>query len=271
MAATAGATRDAVRTGGTRATVRAADSATCAGGTPCPDDPCGMNRQPAAPGGTPGFREKLSRLCMHPLTGIPLLLLVLYFGLYKFVGEFGAGTVVNFLEGTVFGQGINPWVNRVAEAVIPWQVLRELFAGEYGIITLGIRYAVAIILPIVGTFFLAFSILEDSGYLPRLAMLIEEPGKPPRPIAVVPVGEVASPPALALTQRLRRAGFAVDMGYSGNTGKRMKRANKLNACAAVLLGEDELGRDAATVRDMDSGEQLEVPMRFLEDHLGRYR
>ncbi|NIA07439.1 MAG: ferrous iron transport protein B [Actinobacteria bacterium] len=123
--------------------------------------------------GMPNFREKLSRLCMHPLTGIPLLLLVLYFGLYKFVGEFGAGTVVGFLEDTVFGKGINPWVNRAAEAVIPWQTLRELFAGQYGIITLGVRYAVAIILPIVGTFFVAFSILEDSGYLPRLAMLID--------------------------------------------------------------------------------------------------
>ncbi|NIA16660.1 MAG: ferrous iron transport protein B, partial [Nitrospiraceae bacterium] len=123
--------------------------------------------------GTPGFREKLSRFCMHPLTGIPLLLAVLYFGLYKFVGGFGAGTVVGFLEDTVFGKGINPWINRAAEAVIPWQVLRELFAGQYGIITLGVRYAVAIILPIVGTFFLAFSILEDSGYLPRLAMLID--------------------------------------------------------------------------------------------------
>ena len=122
---------------------------------------------------TPGFREKLSRFCMHPITGIPLLLAVLYFGLYKFVGEFGAGTVVGFLEDTVFGKGINPWVNRASEAVIPWQTLRELFAGQYGIITLGIRYAVAIILPIVGTFFLAFSILEDSGYLPRLAMLID--------------------------------------------------------------------------------------------------
>ena len=105
----------------------------------------------------------------------------------------------------------------------------------------------------------------------RLAMLIGEPKKAPRPIAVVPVGEAASSPALALTQRLRRAGFVVDMGYLGNMGKRMKRANKLKACAAVLLGEDELAHDAATVRDMDSGEQLEVPMQFLEDHLGRYR
>jgi ferrous iron transport protein B len=51
--------------------------------------------------------------------------------------------------------------------------VRDLFGGQYGIITLGIRYAVAIILPIVGTFFIAFSIIEDSGYLPRLALLID--------------------------------------------------------------------------------------------------
>ena len=120
-----------------------------------------------------GFREKLSRLLMHPVTGLPILLLVLYFGLYKFVGDFGAGTVVDFLEGTVFEQYVNPWVERVFTAIIPWQTLQNLFVGEYGIITLGVRYAVALILPIVGTFFIAFSILEDSGYLPRLAMLID--------------------------------------------------------------------------------------------------
>ncbi len=38
---------------------------------------------------------------------------------------------------------------------------------------MGLRYAVAIILPIVGTYFLAFSLLEDSGYLPRLALLVD--------------------------------------------------------------------------------------------------
>jgi len=119
------------------------------------------------------FRERLSRLCMHPLTGIPLLLVVLYFGLYKFVGGFGAGTVVDFVEATVFEQYVNPWFEWAVSAVVPWQIVRDLFIGEYGIFTLGLRYAVAIVLPIVATFFIAFSILEDSGYLPRLAMLID--------------------------------------------------------------------------------------------------
>jgi len=119
-----------------------------------------------------GLRERLSRFCMNPLTGLPLLAFVLYFGLYKFVGDFGAGTLVDFLE-SWFQDYVNPWVNAAAERALPWAAARDLVAGEFGVTTLGIRYAVAIVLPIVGTFFIAFSILEDSGYLPRLAMLID--------------------------------------------------------------------------------------------------
>jgi ferrous iron transport protein B len=119
------------------------------------------------------FSKGLSEWMMNPITGVPLLLLVLYFGLYKFVGEFGAGTVVDFLEADLFANYVNPRVNDFLNRHIPWQSLRELIGFEYGIITLGIRYAIAIILPIVGTFFIAFSIIEDSGYLPRLAMLVD--------------------------------------------------------------------------------------------------
>lgn len=105
----------------------------------------------------------------------------------------------------------------------------------------------------------------------RLAMLIAEPAGLARPIAVVPVGEQAELPALRLAERLRRAGFAVDQAYSGNLGRRLKRANKIAARAAILLGEDELKRDAAAVRDLDSGEQVVVPLASLEDHLARFR
>ena len=92
-----------------------------------------------------------------------------------------------------------------------------------------------------------------------------------RPVVVIPVGAGAEARALEVTQALRRSGFTVDLGFSGNLGKRMKRANAAGACAAVLMGEDELARDAATVRDMDSGEQAEVPLTALEEHLGRFR
>lgn len=120
-----------------------------------------------------GWRTTLSRLMMRPATGIPILLIVLYFGLYKFVGQIGAGVAVNFLEGRVFDGYLNPLVTALVERIIPWPVLSSLFVGQYGIITLGIKYAVAIILPIVATFFLVFAIIEDTGYLPRLAMLLD--------------------------------------------------------------------------------------------------
>jgi len=92
------------------------------------------------------------------MTGVPLLLITLYFGLYKFVGDFGAGTLVDLLEGKLFEQFFNPWITGVVNSLIPWWVVQELLVGEYGIITLGLRYAVGIILPIVATFFLFFSL-----------------------------------------------------------------------------------------------------------------
>ena len=118
------------------------------------------------------FKESLSRLMMHPVAGLPILVLVIY-AMYEFVGVFGAQTAVDFLEKTLFGEYINPFVTRVISSIIPWQVIQDLFVNQYGIITLGVRYAIAIILPIVTTFFIAFSIIEDTGYLPRLAMLID--------------------------------------------------------------------------------------------------
>ncbi|MBJ6749657.1 ferrous iron transport protein B [Geomonas anaerohicana] len=117
--------------------------------------------------------ERISRLTVRPSTGVPLLLVVLYFGLYQFVGVFGAGTLVDFLEGKGFEEFFNPWITAVVKGNVPWPVIQELFVGEYGIITLGFRYAVGIILPIVATFFLFFSVLEDSGYFPRLALLVD--------------------------------------------------------------------------------------------------
>ncbi|HJN23435.1 MAG TPA: histidine--tRNA ligase [Rhodospirillales bacterium] len=105
----------------------------------------------------------------------------------------------------------------------------------------------------------------------RLSMMIDDPPPTARPIAVVPVDEGTAGKALALTQRLRRAGFTVDQAFSGNMRKRMKHANKVNARVSLLLGEDELARQAATVRDMESGEQTQVPLDAIEDHLARYR
>jgi histidyl-tRNA synthetase len=105
----------------------------------------------------------------------------------------------------------------------------------------------------------------------RLAMLLAEAPAAPRPIAIVPIGAEAEDVALKLSWELRRDGIYVEMGYRGNVSKRMKDANKMRARAAILIGEDELKRGAATVRDLDSGEQTEVPLTALKDRLAPYR
>jgi len=119
-------------------------------------------------------RDRLDAILLNPWTGIPILAIVLYFGLYEFVGVFGGGVVVDFLENNVFVHWVNPALEQFFARAIPWEWLRTLFVGDYGVLTLGLRYAIALILPIVGAFFLAFSLLEDSGYLPRLAMLLNK-------------------------------------------------------------------------------------------------
>jgi ferrous iron transport protein B len=119
------------------------------------------------------FSEFLGRLTIHPVTGFPILLLILYFGVYQFVGVFGAGVVVNFLEQSVFEERLNPVMIHFVNRVIPWPIFASLFVGEYGILTQGLRYAIALILPIISFYFAVFAIIEDTGYLPRLAMLMD--------------------------------------------------------------------------------------------------
>ena len=105
----------------------------------------------------------------------------------------------------------------------------------------------------------------------RLSMMLQQAPAAPRPFAIVPIGPEGEALALTLTEDLRRAGFAIELGYRGNMSKRMKAANKVNARAAILIGEDEIKRGAATVRDLDSGEQAEVPLQALKDRLAQFR
>ncbi|MGW8272847.1 MAG: FeoB small GTPase domain-containing protein, partial [Thermodesulfovibrionales bacterium] len=116
------------------------------------------------------FLNFLGMVSMHPLYGLPVLIVVLFF-FYEFVGVFGAGTLVDFFESTIFAQYLNPAFTRLVSLVAPFEVVREMLVGEYGLLTVALTYAIAIVLPITATFFIAFSLLEDSGYLPRLAIM----------------------------------------------------------------------------------------------------
>jgi ferrous iron transport protein B len=130
-----------------------------------------ITRRYATEGATKGERwsRRLGRLAIHPFWGWPVLGLVL-FALYEFVGVFGAGTLVDLLEKSLFHGYLNPWAVSLF-SYVPWGFARDLVVGEYGVVTMGLSYGLAIVLPIVLTFFTAFALLEDSGYLPRLAVM----------------------------------------------------------------------------------------------------
>jgi histidyl-tRNA synthetase len=99
-----------------------------------------------------------------------------------------------------------------------------------------------------------------AGGIERLVMLSGATGTAPRPIALVPIGEAAETEALKIGQALRREGFVVDQAFRGNLGKRMKRADKLDAAMALIFGDDELAKGVVQVRNLATGDQQEVAL-----------
>ena len=128
---------------------------------------------PAAPFSVPAGRglQVLGQWCLRPWPGYLIAVLALW-ALYEFVGVLGAQIAVDFLENTVFGGTVNPVLTRAVHLLVPWPFLRDMLIGDYGVFTMALTYAFALILPIVTTFFLALGFLEDTGYLPRLSVLL---------------------------------------------------------------------------------------------------
>lgn len=112
------------------------------------------------------FVEKMGILSRRALTGIPILIGVLLL-VYEFVGYTGAQTLVGLLEDALFAQHLVPFL----QSLIPRGFIYDLLVGPYGLVSMGLSYSIAIVLPVVATFFIAFGLLEDSGYLPRLSIL----------------------------------------------------------------------------------------------------
>ena len=144
----------------------------------------------------------LGSLTMHPFLAWPMLIMVLWC-IYKIVGQFGAGDCVDFVESKIFGssleksggfdfkifipftrieyvfthvnfEGINYYLGWLCQKFMSSDnFFFELFLGEEaGLMQVGVTYSIAIILPIVGFFFVSFGLMEDSGYLPRLAVML---------------------------------------------------------------------------------------------------
>jgi ferrous iron transport protein B len=138
-----------------------------------------------APSAASGFARRLGHWSTHRVWGVPILLAVLA-ACYQLVGVWGAGDAVDFLESVVFERHLIPAVEAAVRWLAPDGAVEAflvgppgaaldhggLLVGKYGVVSMGLSYGLAIVLPIVATFFVAFSVLEDSGYLPRLAVMV---------------------------------------------------------------------------------------------------
>jgi len=102
-----------------------------------------------------------------------------------------------------------------------------------------------------------------AGGIERLMMLCNEPAALPRSVVIAPLGAAAEAKALGIARALRRHGIAVEQDYRGTMKRRLQRANKLNARAVLIIGDDELAKGVAQLKDLDSGEQREVALDAL--------
>lgn len=118
------------------------------------------------------FSTRLGRLMLRPLTGFPLLFLTLW-AIYELVGVVFAQTVVEFTELLLKGY-YEPAIRTLVGSFLPLDSVPGLIlAGDYGILTITVTYVAGLLLPLVLGFFLVLATLEDSGYLPRIATLVD--------------------------------------------------------------------------------------------------
>ncbi|HOJ21997.1 MAG TPA: ferrous iron transport protein B [Armatimonadota bacterium] len=115
----------------------------------------------------------LGRWTLHPVTGLVTLAAVLWV-MYQFLGVFIAQTVVGYTEGELMQGYWEPWARATAAR---WfgdgSLAHTLLVGEFGVVTMTVTYLLGLLLPLVAGFYFSLSILEDSGYLPRLATLVD--------------------------------------------------------------------------------------------------
>lgn len=122
---------------------------------------------------TTGFSEKLADILTRPATGYPILAAVLG-AVFLFLGILVAQKFVGFTEGVLMKQFYEPFiVSAVGRFCDPGSGLGQLLIGDYGLLTMVPTYILGLLLPLVAGFYFVLSILEDSGYLPRIAVLLD--------------------------------------------------------------------------------------------------
>ncbi len=127
----------------------------------------------------PTLKDALADVTVRPLTGIPFAIAVIY-GFWMFFCEF-AGTL--FTDGffvKIFDVHFLPWIQGIFLGKDTWlyfilvgDPLAENCFEAFGVLTSGLFIALGVVLPAIVAFYLVFAFLEDVGYLPRLAVLVD--------------------------------------------------------------------------------------------------
>lgn len=116
--------------------------------------------------------EKLGRLLLNPFWGALSAIAVL-FVMYKVIGVYVAGDAVDFLENGIFVKYYTPFMTDLVSKVIPSGPINQILVGEFGLLTMTVQYILGVLLPLIVGFNIMMALLEDSGYLPRLAVLTD--------------------------------------------------------------------------------------------------
>ncbi len=119
------------------------------------------------------FMEDLGNWCTQLSTGIPIAMFAFYL-MYLFIGSFGATFLVDTINGTLFEGFLIPMITELVEP-IPSQFIKDMIVDpDFGILPTGVFLALGLVLPVLFCFYIAFGLLEDSGYLPRLSILLDK-------------------------------------------------------------------------------------------------
>lgn len=109
----------------------------------------------------------LDRLLTGPWTGFPVMLLIL---MAVFWLTIAGANVPSAMLATLLVDGVHPWLNQTGASIgMPWWLSGFLFDGVY----LATAWVISVMLPPMAIFFPLFTLLEDFGYLPRVAFNLD--------------------------------------------------------------------------------------------------
>lgn len=113
----------------------------------------------------------IGELLLNPFIGGIVALGLLYL-LFQILGVFIAGDVVDFLFNKLDTVYV-PIITKIVDKIIVFPLFNQILAGEFGILTMSVKIVFGVLLPLISAFYLFMALLEDSGYLPRLAVLAD--------------------------------------------------------------------------------------------------